>query len=426
MFITGPNVIAQVTGEQVTSDELGGADAHMALSGVTHFVADDDEQAILIAKKLLSFLPQNNTEDPPDRRPRRRRRARPRAGRDRPGDGQEGVRRPRGHRPPRRPRRLPRGPGGLRRQHRGRLRPDHRAHGRRRRQPADGALRRARHQRLGQGVGVHPVLQRLQHPAGDARRRARASCPASPQEHDGIIRHGAKLLFAYSAATVPKITVVLRKAYGGAYVAMCSKDLGADQVLRLADRRDRGDGRRGCRRDRVPPRDRRAPRTRRPSGAELIEEYRSTFSTPYVAAARGLVDDIIDPARTREHVSQGAGDADHQAHHPAGQEARAGPDVSEPTVPPSRRVAELLEPSARSPSGSRTSRPRWPSSAGRRRSPRTSSSRSRQRSRRSSVTGRRSSRCTTGPAPPGPSRAGPSSRAATTSTGRGRDTCSSR
>ena len=65
MFITGPNVIAQVTGEQVTSDDLGGADAHMALSGVTHFVADDDQQAILIAKKLLSFLPQNNTEDPP-------------------------------------------------------------------------------------------------------------------------------------------------------------------------------------------------------------------------------------------------------------------------------------------------------------------------------------------------------------------------
>src|SRR6478672_10269785 len=65
MFITGPQVIAQVTGEQVTSDDLGGADAHMALSGVTHFVADDDEQAILIAKKLLTFLPQNNSEDPP-------------------------------------------------------------------------------------------------------------------------------------------------------------------------------------------------------------------------------------------------------------------------------------------------------------------------------------------------------------------------
>ena len=127
--------------------------------------------------------------------------------------------------------------------------------------------------------------------------------PGVAQEHNGIIRHGAKMLYAYSAATVPKVTVVLRKAYGGAYVAMCSKDLGADRVFawptaeiavmgaegaaeivfRRGDRRRRGPGGRG---------------------AEVIEEYRSTFSTPYVAASRGLVDDIIDPARTREHVSR--------------------------------------------------------------------------------------------------------------------------
>jgi methylmalonyl-CoA carboxyltransferase large subunit len=127
--------------------------------------------------------------------------------------------------------------------------------------------------------------------------------PGVAQEHNGIIRHGAKMLYAYSAATVPKVTVVLRKAYGGAYVAMCSKDLGADRVFAWPTAEIAVMGAEGAaeivfRRDIAAAEDPAAKR------AEVIEEYRSTFSTPYVAASRGLVDDIIDPARTREHVSR--------------------------------------------------------------------------------------------------------------------------
>jgi methylmalonyl-CoA carboxyltransferase 12S subunit len=127
--------------------------------------------------------------------------------------------------------------------------------------------------------------------------------PGVAQEHGGIIRHGAKLLYAYSAASVPKITVVLRKAYGGAYVAMCSKDLGADRVFAWPTAEIAVMGAEGAaeivfRRDIADAED---PDARK---AELVEEYRSTFSTPYVAASRGLVDDIIEPARTREHVAR--------------------------------------------------------------------------------------------------------------------------
>ena len=94
-----------------------------------------------------------------------------------------------------------------------------------------GAGRRARHQRLRQGGALRPLLQRLQYSAAYLRGCAGLSCPECEQERGGIIRHGAKLLFAYSAATVPKITVILRKAYGGAYIAMCCKELGADRVV---------------------------------------------------------------------------------------------------------------------------------------------------------------------------------------------------
>jgi methylmalonyl-CoA carboxyltransferase large subunit len=116
--------------------------------------------------------------------------------------------------------------------------------------------------------------------------------PGVAQEHGGIIRHGAKMLFAYSAATVPKITVVLRKAYGGAYLAMCSQGPGGRQGVRLADRRDRRHGRRGCRqrivfRKEISQAD--DPAVKR---QELIDEYRGTFANPYVGEpSTGLVDD---------------------------------------------------------------------------------------------------------------------------------------
>jgi methylmalonyl-CoA carboxyltransferase large subunit len=144
------------------------------------------------------------------------------------------------------------------------------------RQPARGAGRRARHQRLGQGGALRPLLQRLQHPLVTFV-DVPGFMPGVQQEYGGIIRHGAKMLFAYSAATVPKLTVVLRKAYGGAYLAMCGKDLGAD-TSRWPGPRPRSPSwaPRGRSTSSSARRSTRRP-TRRPKSrrAELIAEYRT-------------------------------------------------------------------------------------------------------------------------------------------------------
>ncbi|HEX6247316.1 MAG TPA: acyl-CoA carboxylase subunit beta [Nocardioidaceae bacterium] len=302
MFITGPSVIAQVTGESVTADALGGADAHMALSGVTHFVAEDDEQAVLIAKKLLTFLPQNNAEDPPIVDPDDVIEPDPELASvvpvsDKKGyDVREVIARvvdradflevQAGYAP-----NIVVGFGRI----------NGRTVGVVANQPMvlSGVLdinasdKGSAFVRFCNAFNI-PLLTLVDVPG---------FLPGVAQEHGGIIRHGAKLLYAYSAATVPKITVVLRKAYGGAYVAMCSKDLGADRVLAWPTAEIAVMGAEGAaeivfRRDIAEAED---PAARR---SELVEEYRSTFSTPYVAASRGLVDDIIEPARTREHISK--------------------------------------------------------------------------------------------------------------------------
>jgi methylmalonyl-CoA carboxyltransferase large subunit len=302
MFITGPNVIQQVTGEQVSSDELGGADTHMARSGVNHFVVDDDAQAILVAKKLLSFLPQNNTEDPPVVEPNLLIEPDPELGEIVPVDGKKGY--------------------------------DVREVITRIVDWGDFLEVQAGYAQnivvgfgriAGRTVGIianqpmalSGVLDINASDKGSAFIRfcnafniplltlvdVPGFLPGVAQEHNGIIRHGAKMLYAYSAASVPKVTVVLRKAYGGAYVAMCSKDLGADRVFAWPTAEIAVMGAEGAaeivfRREIAEASD---PAVRR---EELIEEYRETFSTPYVAAARGLVDDIICPERTREMVSR--------------------------------------------------------------------------------------------------------------------------
>ena len=127
--------------------------------------------------------------------------------------------------------------------------------------------------------------------------------PGVQQEYGGIIRNGAKLLFAYSAATVPLIQVILRKSYGGAHVAMCSRDLGADCVFAWPTAEVAVMGAEGAVEIvfRKEMRDAKDPVARR---AELIEKYRSAFANPYVAAGRRLVDDIIDPADTRRHLAR--------------------------------------------------------------------------------------------------------------------------
>ncbi|WP_425308172.1 acyl-CoA carboxylase subunit beta [Ammonicoccus fulvus] len=301
MFITGPGVISQVTGEQVSQTELGGPDAHMQKSGVVHFVADDDHHALLIAKKLLSFLPQNNSEDPPIVEPDDV--VEPNAAlRDIvPVEGRKGydVRDVIG-------------------------------------QIVDHGdfleVREGYAQNIvvgfaritGRTVGIIANQPQVMSGVLDINSSDKASTfirfcnafniplltfvdvpgflPGVAQEHGGIIRHGAKMLYAYSAATVPKITVVLRKAYGGAYLAMCGKDLGADKVLAWPTAEIAVMGAEGAvnvvfRREIEAAEDPQAKRD------EMVTLYRETFSTPFMAASRGLVDDIIDPADTRREVA---------------------------------------------------------------------------------------------------------------------------
>ena len=174
MFITGPDVVKTVTGEEVSFEELGGAATHATKSGVAHFVAPDEEACLEDARYLLSFLPQNNLDPPPYSEPADP--AEPRGRRAR----HAGPRRPRqalrheGGRPARRRRRrVPGGPRALGREHRLRLRAAERPSRRRRRQPAALARRGARHRLVGEGGALRPHLRRVQHPAGHVRRRAR-------------------------------------------------------------------------------------------------------------------------------------------------------------------------------------------------------------------------------------------------------------
>ncbi|MDF1489217.1 acyl-CoA carboxylase subunit beta [Tessaracoccus caeni] len=301
MFITGPGVIKQVTGEEVTQDDLGGADAHMGRSGVVHFVADDDEQAILIAQKLLSFLPQNNTEDAPVVDPDDVVEPNERLRDIIPVEGNKGydirdiIAEIVDHRDF-----LEVQAGWARNIVVGFGRVVGRTVGIIANQPSvmsgvldiDSSDKASKFVRFCNAFNI-PVVNLVDVPG---------FLPGVAQEHNGIIRHGAKMLYAYSAATVPKITVVLRKAYGGAYLAMCSKDLGADKVFAWPTAEIAVMGAEGAagvvfRREIAAAEDQNARR------AELVEEYRETFSTPYMAASRGLVDDIIDPADTRREIA---------------------------------------------------------------------------------------------------------------------------
>jgi methylmalonyl-CoA carboxyltransferase large subunit len=302
MFITGPQVIKQVTGEAVTADELGGPDAHMTQSGVIHFIAEDDAQAILICKKLLSFLPSNNLEDPPVVDGNYTCDPDESLNKVAPVDGKRGY--------------------------------DVREVILRVVDSADFLEVQAGYspnlvvgfaRMCGRTIGVianQPKVQAgvLDIDSSDKGARFIRFCnafniplvtfvdtpgflPGVKQEYGGIIRHGAKMLFAYSAATVPKITVILRKAYGGAYLAMCAKDLGADRTFAWPSAEVAVMGAEGAaeivfRKEISEAEDKAAKRK------EMIEKYRDVFSNPYVAAGRRLVDDIIEPPETRKAIAQ--------------------------------------------------------------------------------------------------------------------------
>ncbi len=302
MFITGPQVIKGVTGEDVTAEELGGADTHMTKSGVIHFIANDDRHAMQLCHKLLSFLPSNNLEDPPHVEGDRNVDADHDLCELVPTDAKKGY--------------DVRGvitrivdfedflevqQGYATNIVVGFARITGRSVGIIANQPSvlAGALninasnKASRFIRFCNAFNI-PLVTLVDVPG---------FMPGTEQEYGGIIRHGAKMLFAYSAATVPKITVILRKCYGGAYLAMCGKDLGADRVFAWPTAEIAVMGAEGAaeivfRKDIQEAKDKKAKR------AELVERYREAFSNPYVAAGRRLVDAVIEPSQTRRHVSQ--------------------------------------------------------------------------------------------------------------------------
>ena len=302
MFITGPSVIKSVTGESVTAEQLGGPESHMAHSGVIHFIAEDDHHAVEICQKLLSFLPSNNLEDPPQVEGDPNFEANPELDRVVPTDTKKGY--------------------------------DVREVITRVVDFADFLEVQAGYAAnivvgfariAGRSMGIIANQPSVQAGVLDINASNKASrfirfcnafnvplltfvdvpgfLPGVQQEYGGIIRHGAKMLFAYSAATVPKITVNLRKSYGGAYLAMCGKDLGADRVYAWPTAEVAVMGAEGAAeivfRKEIQEADNKAAKRK-----ELIEKYREAFSNPYVAAGRRLVDAIIEPSMTRHHIAQ--------------------------------------------------------------------------------------------------------------------------
>lgn len=298
MFITGPQVIKAVTGEEVSPEALGGARVHTSVSGVAHFWAANEEECLDQVRELLSYLPSNNLEDPPV------------IACDDPIDRTE----------PRLRRVVPTDPTKA-----------YDIHevicqvvdwGRFFEVQADWARNMVvGFARLG-GRVIGILANQPRHLAGcldinasDKAARFVRFCdcfniplvtfvdvpgylPGTAQEHGGIIRHGAKLLYAYSEATVPKISLILRKAYGGAYLAMCARALGADVAFAWPTAEIAVMGPEGAANIvfRKEIEEAENPEEMR---RQKIEEYRSRFANPYKAAARGFVDDIIDPAETR-------------------------------------------------------------------------------------------------------------------------------
>jgi propionyl-CoA carboxylase beta chain len=298
MFITGPDVVKTVTGEEVTFEELGGAATHMSKSGVAHFVAPDEESCLDDARLLLSYLPQNNVDPPPY--------AEPRDPRDREDADLDTL--------------IPDAPNK-----------PYDMHDVIRRVVDDGECLEVQ-ERFAENIvcafarlGGHPVGVVGNQPhslAGvlDIDSSVKAArfvrfcdafniplvtfvdvpgfLPGTAQEWGGIIRHGAKLLYAYAEATVPKLAVITRKAYGGAYDVMSSKHIRADfnfawPTAEVAVMGPEGAVNIVFRKELVDADD---PEARR---AELIADYKERFANPYTAAERGYVDEVIEPRRTR-------------------------------------------------------------------------------------------------------------------------------
>ncbi|MGE6752150.1 acyl-CoA carboxylase subunit beta [Rossellomorea sp. NPDC071047] len=303
MFITGPKVIETVTGEKISSEDLGGAKVHNSISGNAHFRGKTEEEVLLEVRRLLAYLPQNNEEKPPrlevDEEDDYRGNLTDLIPFDaiRPYDVRTvineivdedsfmevqkefarnivvGLARIKGEVVGlvcNQPKFMA---GGL---------------------DIDSSDKAARFIRFCDSFNI-PLIT-FEDVTG--------FFPGIKQEHGGIIRHGAKILYAYSEATVPKMTVILRKAYGGAYVALNSKSIGADLVFAWPNAEIAVMGPQGAANIIFA---REIANSENPDELreQKIEEYREKFANPYVAASRGMVDDVIDPRETRIKLIQG-------------------------------------------------------------------------------------------------------------------------
>ena len=304
MFITGPDVIETVTGEQVSFEELGGAVTHSSTSGVAHFAAESEEDALDDIARLLSYLPANNVEDPP--------RVEPWDDPEREATELEEI----VPNAPRKPYDIHEVIGGV----------------------VDGGSFFEVHENFaknvivgfarldGHSIGVVANNPRVNAGTLDIEASQKGArfvrfcdafnipiltfedvpgfMPGTDQEHNGIIRHGAKLLYAYCEATVPKLTVIVRKAYGGAYDVMGSKHGGADLNLAWPTAEVAVMGPQGAvsvlyRRELEQAED---PEARR---AELVDHYDRELANPWRAAERGYVDAVIPPRATRPQLIHG-------------------------------------------------------------------------------------------------------------------------
>ena len=301
MFVTGPNVIRTVTNEDVTFEDLGGAMTHNTKSGVAHFAVEDDEACLATIRRLLSFLPQNNvddaprrpTDDPFDRMEPRLNEIVP-AEPNRPYDMKEIVR-------------LVVDDADFFEVHEhfapnivvGFARLGGRPVGIVGNQPAmlagvldiNSSVKGARFVRFCDAFNI-PLVTFEDVPG---------FLPGTQQEWGGIIRHGAKLLYAYCEATVPKLTVVVRKAYGGAYDVMSSKHIRGDYNVAWPGAELAVMGAEGAV-NIVYRKEIDAAKDAAKKRAALIEEYNEKFANPYVAAALGYIDDVIEPQETRPRL----------------------------------------------------------------------------------------------------------------------------
>ena len=303
MFITGPEVIKTVTGEVVTAEQLGGAMTHNTISGVAHFIGKDDAETLMMVRELLSYMPSNNMETAPiyactddiNRMIPELNEIIP----DNPNkayDMYDVIRKIADD-----------GkffdvmPHFAKNMITCYIRMDGATVGVIANQPKVGAGcldidasdKAARFIRRCDAFNI-PLLTLEDVPG---------FLPGTGQEYGGIIRHGAKMLYAYCEATVPKVTVILRKAYGGAYIGMCNKELGADMVMAWPTAQIAVMGASGAvniissvKKEIKEADDPDALR------AEKIAEYEEKFNNPYVAAGLGYVDDVIEPATTRQRI----------------------------------------------------------------------------------------------------------------------------